>query len=587
MGRRYVPLMAQINRMFGAVIVLACGVLSIFSYELNLQSHLSELADQNTVLLRTMAQSIDTQLAQVEIIVQEMAYDNDVINLLRGKSLPKQILSISFSVGEKLQRNEAYLFALTSDMVVLSVDDAMPESYDTLVHESRLADNEFYADFLKSTRLSGWGSLETAMFTASAKDVVLPYYHKVVTGMSNRIGTIRCAVRVDRLFAPLAEYGGDTMMAIRDQERLFTVGDEAMAPKEMRTGSWREGDNLYFATPLNSLEASLVMWAPFDQIRGLAMRDIAFSTLTIFLVGMVLLMVTRQMVKAMLSRLHRLTEAVGAIPEGGCAVVLPEDGPDEVGKLSRAFSSLLEQVNAYYDELLQEEKDKRHAQTMALQYQLNPHFLFNSLYWLQLQLEERNVDPSLTASIEQLGQVLHYNMLGSRLALLFEEEEHILAYVGFVGAMKENHIHLSIDMPEELHDAQILRFTLQPLLENAIQHGYVLGQDLHIHIAFRANESTDLFEIAVHNDGRRIPADQLAELQERLDAASVEGLPMGDHKTGHGTALNNLARRLALTYGAAARLLVESDERDTCMRILLPLCQCMRKENGRENADRG
>ena len=62
---------------------------------------------------------------------------------------------------------------------------------------------------------------------------------------------------------------------------------------------------------------------------------------------------------------------------------------------------------------------------------------------------------------------------------------------------------------------------------------------------------------------------------------------MGDHKTGHGTALNNLARRLALTYGAAARLLVESDERDTCMRILLPLCQCVRKENGRENADRG
>ncbi len=196
------------------------------------------------------------------------------------------------------------------------------------------------------------------------------------------------------------------------------------------------------------------------------------------------------------------------------------------------------------------------------------------------------MDEALTASIEQLGQVLHYNMLGSRLALLSEEEEQILAYVGFVGAMKENRIRLSIHMPEELKNAQILRFTLQPLLENAIGHGFIPGKDLHIGIEFATNEAEGLFEIAVHNDGRQIPPDRLAELQERADAAALDGIPMADQK-GHGTALNNLARRLALTYGSVARLLVESGEGDTCIRILLPLHQCLRREDAHENPDRG
>lgn len=586
MRKRYIPLMTRLNCLFGAVIVLACGVLSVFSYQMNLQSHLSQREASSAALLRTMAQSIDAQMAQVEIIVQEMAYDKDVIGLLQGGSLSKQILTISFSVGEEVLRNESYLTALGAKILILSVNDSALESWDTLIYENRLSEDAFYAEFLESGKLALWGGTENGLMSSEG-DGVLPYYHKVVTGLNTRIGTVRCSVRADKLFAPLSEYDGGALMVIRDGKMLFGANDGGAQPLEVRAGSWREGDNLYVAAPLDRLGASLVMRMPFASIRRMAMRDIAFSIIAISLVGVALLMIARRAVEAMLSRLNRLTKAVETIPEGCCAVLLPEDGPDEVGKLSRAFSSLLEQVNAYYDELIQKEKDKRHAQMMALQYQINPHFLFNSLYWLQLQMEESGVDGALTASIEQLGQVLHYNILGSRLALLSEEKEHILAYVGFVGAMKENHIKLSISMPPELQSARILRFTLQPLLENAIGHGYVPGNDLHIHIDFRVDATQELFEIAVRNDGQGISADTLAALQERLDAAALEGLPVSDQKDGHGTALNNLARRLALTYGSDARLLMESENGNTCARILLPLQPCLGEENGHENAGRG
>lgn len=580
MDKKHMPLMTKINLMFGAIILFVCAALSVFSFVLNRQNNLSETASRNTVILRTMAQSIDSQMAQVEIITQEMAYDSELIRLFRGESTSAQILSIAFSVGEKIQKNEVYLSGLSADMLALSKSDEMIESYVTAINESRMAGDEFYTAFCDSSQLSAWGVPQMTAVPVLSGEEVIPYYHKVVTGINTRIGTVRCAVSTRQLFKPLSEYAGDeSLMIIRDGTVIYARG-EAAPPEQLHAQQWQEGKTLYVSEPLGCLDAMLVMGTDIALITRQSLQDTALYVMAILLLGVILLMVAHSMLRAILSRLHSLTHAAGEIPLGIDPVTLPEEGPDEVGSLVRAFNSLLERISTYYDEIIQKEKDKRHAQSMALQYQLNPHFLFNSLYWLQLQMEEQNVDERLTASIEQLGQVLRYNLMGSREALLSEEEEHILAYVGFVSAKKGDHFDLSIDMPQALRTAKILRFTLQPLLENAIQHGYVPGRKMRISIAFSADEAKGLFEIAVRNNGRMIEPDTLAALQERLDAAAaLDGIPMADQKTGHGTALANLARRLALTYGEKADFTIESNAVETCMRIQLPLEECLRREN--------
>ena len=581
------PLMARINRMFGVIIALACVVLSIFSFVLNLKSQFSDTATQSNALLRTMAQGINTQLSQVELIVQELAYDKALIDLLQEENVTSQILSIAFSVDSAVKTNEVYLSNLSADLVVLSRSDDILESYSTIVHESHFAGDPFFGDFLECSAMSTWGPPVSNMPFTLTSDVMLPYYRKVITGMSTRLGTVRCAVSVRRLFSPLTQYDGQaTLMVLRGGDTLFTQGEASM-PGDVREGVWLEGQTFYCCVPLNSLNASLILCMPIAQIRHSATRSTALSSLAILLLGLALLLVTRRIVRAMLARLHSLADAVDAIPQGANAVALPEEGDDEVGRLALAFSSLLDRVSTYYDTLLLKEKDKRHAQSLALQYQINPHFLFNSLYWLQLKMEEQGVTPALPNSIEQLGRVLRYNLLGSREALLSEEREHILAYVDFVSAMKDGHIHLTeVVMLETLQNARILRFTLQPLLENAIQHGYVPGQDMHIRIAFHADEAHDHFAIEVHNDGRPIPPEKLQELHERLQRAARMDLPVPQGESGHGTALCNLARRLALTYGDDAQLFFDPGAGDTCVRILLPLSQCMRKETAHEHPDR-
>ena len=588
----YLPLTAKLNRMFSAVILITCVVLSIFSYRMNMQSQLSAQSRQSELLLQTMAQSINAQMAQVEIIAQETAYDEDVIQLLRMDRMTDQILSIVATMGAKFQRTEAYLSGLGLDIVLLSEDDATVEGYNVIVHGSRLSQDAFYQQFLNSTEIAAWGVAKerafpfTSAFVSEGVDVI-PYYHKVVIGLNTRIGVVRCQVEADALFSALAEYEGDaTLMVLSDAGPLFFHGDAGAIPQAVRGQSWQENERMYFAIELDALDASLVMGVPYAELHALVMRDIVLSIALIALSGLVLLLIARRMVTAMLRRLNALTDAVAAIPDGNYNVSLPEGGPDEVGQLAHAFASLIARVGEYYDELLHKEKDKRTAQAMALQYQINPHFLFNSLYWLQLQMEEQGVDPALTASIESLGKVLHYNLLGSREALLSEEEEQIGAYVDFASATKDHQLSLTVDLPEALRSARILRFTLQPLIENAIRHGYTPGKPLHLRVEFVADAENGLFEIAVHNDGRQMSADQIAELQERLDGAALDGIPVADRRTGHGTALSNLARRLYLTYGEAAQILFESGGGDTCVRIRLPLSVCMRGGIGHADTDR-
>ena len=582
MSKPSTSLATKINRVLVAVIVLICGVLSVVSYRYSLNTHLSELATQNALLLNAVAQNIDNQLAQVEIITSEVAHDADLMKLLTEKRVSKQILSMVFTVSEKLQLSELYLSSLSADMLALSMNDSVLEDYNTLVHEARLNGNESYLTFQQSGALSGWGDTEEATFSLAISGIVLPYYYNIYTGLGTRIGCMRCTVSIQRLFSGLNE----NMAVMRGSRALYHTG-EFVPPKLSGEGWQREGDWLYFTLPLERIDATLVMSEPYGRLRSESQRSALAYTLVILLFGVVLILAMQYMVRRILARLRSLTAAVGALPQDVRGLSLPEGGSDEVGQLASAFNRLLGEASSYYDQLIQKEKDKRKAQSMALQYQINPHFLFNSLYWLQLQMEAQGVSAELTESIEHLGRVLHYNLLGDHEALLSEEREHVLSYVRFVSAMKNFEIHLNVDMPQELEKAHILRFMLQPLLENAIQHGFVQGEPMRIDIVFSIHPEADQFEIAVHNDGKRIPPETLQALRERVRTAMSDGMPTANRATGHGTALNNLARRLALVYEERAVMELSSTQKDTCVRILLPLHRCMEGGAKLENTDRG
>lgn len=563
--RRPISLLNKLTLLFSVIILFACAVICVYTYRIEINRQVDECYNANMLLMRSLAQEIDNALAQVEIITQELAYDTDIKDTFQEDDVSRFIVKLMFDAQERVEISESHLSSLNADMVLIRLDDMMPESYGLSVNRSYMAERKDFMAFLADNRISGWSTVE------DATSDTLTFFHEVYTSIRQRIGVIMCSISKDRLFRLLQNVEG--MMVTNAQDILYTWdGAKHPMPEQLQAGAWFENNAYYIAQPLERLGLTLLICTELQPLRAQALYNALVNMAAISFVGLLLLAVSHIQVRKMLSHLEQTRKAVIDLPEGAdLSSRLPDTWNDEAGELAAAFKRLNSRVNEYYHRLLQEEKDKRHAQQIALQYQLNPHFLFNSLYWLQLQLENRDMDDTLSDAIAQLGQVLHYNLEEQLTATLMEEKQMAQAYVSFMSSMKGSEISLDIDLPQSLRCSTVPRFTLQPLLENAIQHGFVKGAPLHLHVSFQAKHGGSALHITVSNDGKPIPPDRLAQLNAYLQQ------PAEDHPAG-GVGLRNIKRRLVLFYGETVSMTVASDVQNTQVTITLPASKEQQKE---------
>lgn len=563
--RRPISLLNKLTLLFSVIILFACAVICVYTYRIEINRQVDECYNANMLLMRSLAQEIDNALAQVEIITQELAYDTDIKDTFQEDDVSRFIVKLMFDAQERVEISESHLSSLNADMVLIRLDDMMPESYGLSVNRSYMAERKDFMAFLADNRISGWSTVE------DATSDTLTFFHEVYTSIRQRVGVIMCSISKDRLFRLLQNVEG--MMVTNAQDILYTWdGAKHPMPEQLQAGAWFENNAYYIAQPLERLGLTLLICTELQPLRAQALYNALVNMAAISFVGLLLLAVSHIQVRKMLSHLEQTRKAVIDLPEGAdLSSRLPDTWNDEAGELAAAFKRLNSRVNEYYHRLLQEEKDKRHAQQIALQYQLNPHFLFNSLYWLQLQLENRDMDDTLSDAIAQLGQVLHYNLEEQLTATLMEEKQMAQAYVSFMSSMKGSEISLDIDLPQSLRCSTVPRFTLQPLLENAIQHGFVKGAPLHLHVSFQAKHGGSALHITVSNDGKPIPPDRLAQLNAYLQQ------PAEDHPAG-GVGLRNIKRRLVLFYGETVSMTVASDVQNTQVTITLPASKEQQKE---------
>ena len=563
--RRPISLLNKLTLLFSVIILFACAVICVYTYRIEINRQVDECYNANMLLMRSLAQEIDNALAQVEIITQELAYDTDIKDTFQEDDVSRFIVKLMFDAQERVEISESHLSSLNADMVLIRLDDMMPESYGLSVNRSYMAERKDFMAFLADNRISGWSTVE------DATSDTLTFFHEVYTSIRQRIGVIMCSISKDRLFRLLQNVEG--MMVTNAQDILYTWdGAKHPMPEQLQAGACFENNAYYIAQPLERLGLTLLICTELQPLRAQALYNALVNMAAISFVGLLLLTVSHIQVRKMLSHLEQTRKAVIDLPEGAdLSSRLPDTWNDEAGELAAAFKRLNSRVNEYYHRLLQEEKDKRHAQQIALQYQLNPHFLFNSLYWLQLQLENRDMDDTLSDAIAQLGQVLHYNLEEQLTATLMEEKQMAQAYVSFMSSMKGSEISLDIDLPQSLRCSTVPRFTLQPLLENAIQHGFMKGAPLHLHVSFQAKHEGSALHITVANDGKPIPPDRLAQLNAYLQQ------PAEDHPAG-GVGLRNIKRRLVLFYGETVSMTVASDVQNTQVTITLPASKEQQKE---------
>lgn len=221
------------------------------------------------------------------------------------------------------------------------------------------------------------------------------------------------------------------------------------------------------------------------------------------------------------------------------------DPADEVGRLGREYKEMRREI----DELMQQKYESgiaiKDAELKALQAQINPHFLYNTLDLINWEAMERDA-PEIGELVQMLAR--YYKSVlrkGFDTVSLHHEIEHIVTYVKIQNFRFDGRIHLKVEIPEELMSKKMLKLTLQPIIENSVSHGISAEDEGEETITVRAREEGGDLIIEVQDDGKGMTKEQL------------ETILKVDENNSH-YAVFNIHDRICLKYGEGYGLRYES-----------------------------
>ncbi|WP_313126002.1 sensor histidine kinase [Proteiniclasticum ruminis] len=216
---------------------------------------------------------------------------------------------------------------------------------------------------------------------------------------------------------------------------------------------------------------------------------------------------------------------------------------------------------------------KKHAEYLALQNQINPHFLYNTLEGIRSEALIEGID-SVAEMTEALATFFRYTISNlDRLVTIEEELENIENYTKIQKFRFGNRLELKVlfkGNKEEIQRLMMPKLTLQPLIENSIFHGVErkIGKGT---IELRLTKTSERLHIVVSDDGLGMEPEKLQELNDRLKGTSLSYLKEDMNKRG-GIALVNVNNRIRLIYGDEYGIFVYSKKNaGTDVHVTLPL----------------
>lgn len=233
-------------------------------------------------------------------------------------------------------------------------------------------------------------------------------------------------------------------------------------------------------------------------------------------------------------------------------------GTDEIADLGNSFNIMIGKIRMLLDQSIREQQEIQKSDLRALQAQINPHFLYNtldSILWLA-QSEKKDQVVQMVMALSKLFRISLSK--GKDLITLEKEIEHLQSYLTIQQMRYRDILDYQIDIDSSLHSLHILKMTLQPIVENALYHGLKNKRGKGLIRITAALEDEDNFLIKVEDNGKGISETRLQELRKDLMEPHVPQVTGNEVSGGFG--LHNVHRRIRIYYGEAYGVQINSSE---------------------------
>ncbi|MGC5772775.1 histidine kinase [Paenibacillus pabuli] len=309
---------------------------------------------------------------------------------------------------------------------------------------------------------------------------------------------------------------------------------------------------------------SLVSKADYDQEKNRWMMQMLLLTVLFAAVSLAIGWLLWKMVYRPLSQFHR---EMKQMLDSNFDVVDANSRIPEFEMLLTQFGRMKSHIARLYSEVELKEKRRADLEIEKLLYQINPHFLMNTLdtaHWLAVMNGQEEIDRLVTS----LNKLLYYNLRkGGQSSTIREEMDSLRQYLILQQIRYNFQFDVRIHIDDELLNVSVPRFILQPLVENSLYHGL----DDKGRIEVEVSRHNSRLEISIRDNGRGISEEKIKALLEQEQAER--------HRVGMGIGMNYVKRMLESYYEGHASLDVSSEPgKGTRIVIQLPI-QCKGEES--------
>ncbi|WP_409341582.1 sensor histidine kinase [Paenibacillus sp. MBLB4367] len=539
---------SKVTLAFVFLIMLPFSALGLYSYDQAQRSMKSQLISNSQTTLKQVKYTIENKIDLIESVSNNITY-NYRLQLFLGDPFSPDGNSIEtyFSYAAPLV-NYAMLFQKinTDKISVYMSNETIPEGFGAFYHENKASQEPWYEAFKRSDQKFLWVLRESP-----DSGQTFSFVQKMISIEGKDLGMTVVDVRLSDLLAPVSGTNDPSHAIVVSDERhrvIFSSGEPrppaALSGTVMQTlsnGYSTQDGMLYVGELLKGVRLSILLAIPLPKTAG----SLQVATNLAFISAMVVLLlafysVLKMVLRKMKTSIKQMDQAIGS----GFRPILI-DRKDEFGVISEKFNILLDKITVLMSDMIKKETMHKDAQLIALQSQINPHFIYNTLDIFSAKMELAG-QFDVSDAMADFGKMMRYNMDGkSKFTTLEAEIRYLEQYMNLQKVKFGDSVRFRVNVPDRLLPFKMIKFILQPIVENSMKHGFANRQTLDVDIDIWL-QSESCICVSVRDNGAGIAPERLTAINEQF-RTSVYAAKSSEFREGIG--LGNINERLKLYYG--------------------------------------
>lgn len=368
------------------------------------------------------------------------------------------------------------------------------------------------------------------------------------------VGVLYVQVDYEKLFESFKQmndsnYGIFIMDELGNNIFNFDQFEDPNKSRKMTFDEFNKGigkENIYTIVTAHSVNNNwtVSLYKPQKLIYESTNFMITGNVIAIMLLIVFSIIITSVLSKVMVSGLEKLRANMEEVEKGNMEITVKSNNEDEVGALIRGFEKMILQIKALIEDVYESRLIQKDYEMKALQAQINPHFLYNSLSlinWMALETDQEDIS-KITLSLSTFYRTALNK--GKNILRVRDEIKNMRSYLDIQLMMHDYEFDVDVQVEEDILDYNILNLILQPLIENAINHGIDLKTNGRGCIKIIGEKQNDEIVLIVSDNGVGMSNEQ---------AESI----LTNKSNGYG--VKNVNERIKLYYGEQYQLKIESE----------------------------